>query len=356
MRSTVRCPLVLALGLACACIEAPKYEQEAPAEGEGEGEGSAEGEGEGEGSAEGEGEGEGPAEGEGEGPAEGEGEGPAEGEGEGPAEGEGEGGGPAEGEGEGPVADCGNGLVEVGEECDGTDLGALTCVDTLALLHVDATDEAEARCARDCSRLRLQSCSCGNGTVEPWEHCDTDAVDWDTGLVDGVGCTDLALPDGVLRCGSACSWDIEVCAGGWSWQPEPESRRCEKALEELSVGVPETARLGDPDISGKSGLRRGTLDDFDLESNYFWHAHYSFALRAGEEVRVTVESAAFDAYLYVMDPDCVVVAENDDAHGDTTDAAARFTPPETRTWSVEVTSAQPLAGGDFTVLVDWGDG
>ncbi|MCA9677821.1 MAG: DUF4215 domain-containing protein [Myxococcales bacterium] len=84
---------------------------------------------------------------------------------------------------------CGNGVVEVGEACDGVDLGGATCA-SIGQGYVGGTLGCDA-CAFDTSAC--VEAGCGNGILEaPGEQCD------DGNLDAGDGCDGSCLIEGVL--------------------------------------------------------------------------------------------------------------------------------------------------------------
>jgi hypothetical protein len=99
---------------------------------------------------------------------------------------------------------CGNGVIEEvegqEEECDGNDLGGLTC-DDLGFAGGDLA------CAPGCE-LELASCTggCGNEIAEPGEDCDGQDLR-------AMTCTDLGYAGGSLGCTSECNWDTQGCEG-----------------------------------------------------------------------------------------------------------------------------------------------
>lgn len=138
---------------------------------------------------------------------------------------------------DGGAAVCGNGVLEAGEVCDGTDLGGQTC--TSAIGHL----QGQLACTAEC-RLDLTDCStCGDGRVEGSEGCDDANTAADDGcsptcetepgwicsgepsacnftcsngqLDEGEACDDGNLEDGD-GCSSACT--VEP---GWDCEGEP---------------------------------------------------------------------------------------------------------------------------------------
>jgi len=93
---------------------------------------------------------------------------------------------------------CGNEVLETGEDCDGSDLGAETCV---SLGFVYGTLACSPSCTFDTS-----ACSnCGNGVVDAGEDCD--GAD-----LGGQTCQDLGFVGGALACSGACTFDTSSCS------------------------------------------------------------------------------------------------------------------------------------------------
>ncbi len=96
---------------------------------------------------------------------------------------------------------CGNGVMEAGESCDGTDFGGRACSD------VTNFDDGELLCTDDC-KLDLSLChTCGNGTIEGPEVCDGENLGFAT-------CMDYGFYGGTLSCLADCSdFDSSGCEG-----------------------------------------------------------------------------------------------------------------------------------------------
>ena len=96
---------------------------------------------------------------------------------------------------------CGNGTVEDGEVCDGSDIGGATCADA------GTGCTGPVGCAADCRSLDLSACACpgcGNGTLDPDEDCD--------GANPGSGtCESLGFTGGQLGCDMQCNYDTAGC-------------------------------------------------------------------------------------------------------------------------------------------------
>ncbi len=99
---------------------------------------------------------------------------------------------------------CGDGVVNPGEACDGT-WGDISCA---AAGYVFGT----ASCADDCT-LDASSCSvphgCGDGELGPDEPCDGSAEGG--GVPDGVSCEAVGLLPGTVVCDRNCRLDYLGC-------------------------------------------------------------------------------------------------------------------------------------------------
>ncbi len=95
---------------------------------------------------------------------------------------------------------CGNGVVEQGEECDGTVFGGATC-ESLGFAgggHLDCT----AQCTVDTSGCF--GTTCGNGHLDSGEECDGTSLG-------GESCESLGYIGGILRCRDSCTFDESSC-------------------------------------------------------------------------------------------------------------------------------------------------
>ncbi len=99
-----------------------------------------------------------------------------------------------------PTMECGNGVLEGNEVCDGSDFGEFSCA--------DFGGNGVLACNGDCT-LNVSQCggpdTCGDGVVEAPEQCDGKNLD-------GMTCADVLpqFPDGELRCND-CTYDWTNC-------------------------------------------------------------------------------------------------------------------------------------------------
>jgi hypothetical protein len=92
---------------------------------------------------------------------------------------------------------CGDGTIDVGEQCEGADLGGQTCE---GLGFTGGTLACTGGCGYDTSGCT----TCGNEVLEPGEECDT----WDFG---GDSCFNHGWDGGELFCSGACQVLTDGC-------------------------------------------------------------------------------------------------------------------------------------------------
>ncbi|MEM9460563.1 MAG: hypothetical protein AAGF11_40720 [Myxococcota bacterium] len=103
----------------------------------------------------------------------------------------------------GPV--CGNGVIDLGEQCDGADLQGFDCAGLGlggGMLLCDPVT-----CTFDTANC-MPVGGCGNGAIDPGEQCD--------GLnLQGFTCASLGLGGGILACDPVmCTFDTSMCMPG----------------------------------------------------------------------------------------------------------------------------------------------
>ncbi|MEX1367177.1 MAG: hypothetical protein AB1Z98_28880, partial [Nannocystaceae bacterium] len=97
--------------------------------------------------------------------------------------------------------ECGNGVAETDEDCDGADVGGATCASV-------GFAGGALSCAADCSFDTSNCTQCGNGTVDGTEQCD--GAD-----LGGIGsCADVGLgePTEAVGCDDDCRHDYSMCS------------------------------------------------------------------------------------------------------------------------------------------------
>lgn len=88
---------------------------------------------------------------------------------------------------------CGDGVLDEGEDCDGSNLNGQTCL-------TQGFEAGQLTCGADCKFAKtLCTKRCGNGTIDPGEVCDGDA---------GVP---RCATWGVTQCSDSCALDTSNC-------------------------------------------------------------------------------------------------------------------------------------------------
>jgi len=98
---------------------------------------------------------------------------------------------------------CGNDVIDPGEACDGTNLSGRTCL-------TEFFTGGDLRCGADCE-IDTSGCnndSCGNGAMNPGEMCD------DGNLDDGDGCDAACMIEDGWHCDGAPSVCVQTCGNG----------------------------------------------------------------------------------------------------------------------------------------------
>ena len=107
-----------------------------------------------------------------------------------------------------PKNKCGNGLIDQGESCDGTNLGILT---TSCSAYTPYFKSGTLSCDSDC-KLNTLSCTsaelCNNGILDANEECDTTKFKELDGTCKGYS---PAFASGSLECNSQCKISTSKC-------------------------------------------------------------------------------------------------------------------------------------------------
>jgi len=114
-------------------------------------------------------------------------------------------------------ASCGNGQLDPGEECDGNQLGGATC-------GSKGFAQGNVACNENCTLDATDCYSCGNGLVEGPEVCDGDNMASES-------CETRSHDGGELSCGSGClTFDEEACTDCGDGKIEGEEQ-CESGTD-----------------------------------------------------------------------------------------------------------------------------
>jgi hypothetical protein len=98
-------------------------------------------------------------------------------------------------------ADCGNGVVDVGEQCDGANLNEQTC-ETQGF--DGGTLSCTAACQFDTTGCTRIGPDCGNGEIDEGEQCDGANLNEQT-------CETQGFDGGTLGCTTTCQFDTTGC-------------------------------------------------------------------------------------------------------------------------------------------------
>lgn len=110
-----------------------------------------------------------------------------------------------------PIGFCGDGVIDEGEQCDGTVGSDFACSDfgdfTGGELRCSATCQIDTSM---CVSTTTTQAVCGNGVIEPGEQCDGSDV--------RMQCTDFTgYSGGQLSCNNQCQFDMTQCVYGQSF-------------------------------------------------------------------------------------------------------------------------------------------
>jgi hypothetical protein len=100
---------------------------------------------------------------------------------------------------------CGNAVIEPGEDCEGADLGSRRCQD---LGFPGGTLACDSICRFDTGGCEAPADPCGNGEIDLGEECDG-------ANLAGQTCESLGFGEGTLACHDDCVFDIDDCDWGW---------------------------------------------------------------------------------------------------------------------------------------------
>jgi hypothetical protein len=93
---------------------------------------------------------------------------------------------------------CGDGVVQAGEECDGDDLGDVSC-------ETYGFEDGIVTCSPNCRAITNACWTCGDGVLHPAKICDGD-------LLRGETCESQGFAGGTLQCADDCrGYDTSQC-------------------------------------------------------------------------------------------------------------------------------------------------
>lgn len=133
-------------------------------------------------------------------------------------------------------AECGNAVIEQGEDCEGSDLGGEDCV---SQGYASGTLACTAGCLFDYAGCVPSQC--GNGVLETGESCDGS----DLGTED---CVSQGFASGTLACAQDCQFDTSGCI-----DPVCGNHICEPGEDNQSCSIDCPAGCGDGDCAPIAG-------------------------------------------------------------------------------------------------------
>jgi cysteine-rich repeat protein len=131
---------------------------------------------------------------------------------------------------------CGNGIIEAGEQCDGTAIPDLACP---ALGYAGGTPACLSFCVLVCS-------GCGNGVVNPGETCDEGKDNSDLpNAACRTDCQERRCGDGILDADEACDdGEDNGLAPGAFCRPDCRPARCGDGVVDPGETCDDGARAG----------------------------------------------------------------------------------------------------------------
>jgi hypothetical protein len=102
----------------------------------------------------------------------------------------------------GPSATCGDGIIDSGESCDNSNLSSYTCA---SLGYTGGSLACDASCGFDISGCTDASTGvCGDGIIDSGESCDGTNI--------SSTCVSLGYTGGSLACDASCNHDLTGCS------------------------------------------------------------------------------------------------------------------------------------------------
>jgi hypothetical protein len=221
---------------------------------------------------------------------------------------------------------CGNGVIESGEACDGTNVSGLTCTNF-------GGSGGILRCTSDCRNYDASGCtaapSCGDGILNGVESCDG----FDFG---GDSCVVQGFLGGSLACTASCAIDYSGCS--------MVSRNLCDPPDALALFIPGT----------RSGSFTGAEPTDGPRAGSFYRV-YAVSLTAGRtySITMTATGSPLDTFLYLYNGSaCSEVALDDDGAGTANDSLLTFTATASGTYYLVATTYNAGATGTYTLTTN----
>ncbi|HVE66604.1 MAG TPA: PPC domain-containing protein [Thermoanaerobaculia bacterium] len=94
-----------------------------------------------------------------------------------------------------------------------------------------------------------------------------------------------------------------------------------------------------------------TTDDCRLPSDQSFYDAWTVSLTAGQTVQITMQSTAFDTYLFLIDPSGIELEDNDDYPGGGSNSRITYTAETTGVFTIYANAYDPGATGAYSLQV-----
>lgn len=94
-----------------------------------------------------------------------------------------------------------------------------------------------------------------------------------------------------------------------------------------------------------------TSDDCRLPLDQSLYDAWTFEGTVGQSVQITMQSTAFDTFLFLLDPGSSQVDQNDDYPGGGTNSRISYTVPASGTYTIIANSFSPGVTGTYTLIL-----
>lgn len=216
----------------------------------------------------------------------------------------------------GTPEDCGNGALDMDEECDNAELDGATC-ESLGFASGDLA------CADNCTYDTTACETCGNGVIDMGEDCEGDDLAKATCIS-----IDMGFTGGILACNETCGFDTSGCTA--LDQPAMGQVIISEIMPNPSVvsdgdgewfelhnpSDTESYQLGGCEISGNDGeeiimlmtdlvippggyltFAPSSMEDVGFVPDYEWEVNY-FISNSGDVITLTCDDAIIDSVDY----------------------------------------------------------
>jgi len=257
-----------------------------------------------------------------------------------------------------------------GDGYDGTAVGGDDCDDEDAAVHPGA-EEAPNHLDDNCDGVVDEGTEYGDDDGDGYAEVDGDCDDADPTVSPGASEIEY---DGIDQdCDGTDLTDVDGDGHDWDGVGGDD---CDDSDASVHPGAVEVDGDGiDSDCDGLDDNPLGTncysdtfvisvpgYDSYSVDYNDStdgpagWDHYYDdieFAATAGTWVYIAMYDSEWwmDPYLYLLDPDCDVVAEDDDSGDDTDDAYIEYEIPTTGVYTIIATTAGSWESGDYDIEI-----